>query len=112
MSEFESVGPVDEIPLGQGKSYSINGKLVAVFRLEDGLFAISDACPHMGASLAGGFVEDGGVTCPWHGWRFCVHDGSWLDNPTSKLRTASYPVRVVDGQVEVAVTPPPRESAS
>ena len=65
--------------------------------------AINDLCPHMGASLAAGYVEDGGVTCPWHAWRFCIKSGTWLDNPNSKTRTESFPVRVVGHEIQVDV---------
>ena len=56
-------------------------------------------CPHMGASLAGGFVEDGIVTCPWHYWRFRLADGAWADNP--RIKIGCYPVHVVRG-IQVA----------
>ena len=72
----------------------------------DGFHAINDFCPHMGASLAGGHVEDGAVYCPWHAWRFCVRDGLWLDNPKSQIRTDTFEVRVVDGNIQVRVPEP------
>ena len=65
----------------------------------DRYFAIDDMCPHMGASLAGGFVENGIVTCPWHYWRFRLSDGAWADNP--RIKIGSYPVHVVDGEIRL-----------
>lgn len=106
MADFETVANEDEIPMGEGRAFPVNGRMVAVFRLEDGCHAINDFCPHMGASLAGGHVEDGTVYCPWHAWRFCVRDGSWLDNPKSKISTDTFEVRVVDGKVQVRVPEP------
>lgn len=86
MSDFESVGKVDDFEVGRGKAVPVDGRMVAVFRNEDGSWnAIDDLCPHMGASLAEGFVEDKTVTCPWHAWRFCVKDGTWEDNPRVKV---------------------------
>ena len=38
----------------------------------------------MGASLSGGYVENGVVTCPWHAWRFRLTDGAWADNLASR----------------------------
>jgi nitrite reductase (NADH) small subunit/3-phenylpropionate/trans-cinnamate dioxygenase ferredoxin subunit len=55
----------------------------------------------MGASLAGGYVEDNMVSCPWHAWRFRITDGTWCDNP--KIKIDAFPVRVVDGQIQVGV---------
>jgi nitrite reductase (NADH) small subunit/3-phenylpropionate/trans-cinnamate dioxygenase ferredoxin subunit len=99
MSEFVTVAKVGAIPEGQGAAFIVNGRTVAVF-LENGqYFAIDDFCPHMGASLAGGYLEDGIVTCPWHAWRFCVRDGTWCDNP--RISIDSFEVRVIDDQIQV-----------
>jgi nitrite reductase (NADH) small subunit/3-phenylpropionate/trans-cinnamate dioxygenase ferredoxin subunit len=47
--------------------------------------------------------------CPWHAWRFCVNDGTWLDNPKSKVKTETYEVRVIGDEIQVLVPdPPPR----
>lgn len=107
MADFETVAAVGEIPEGQGRAFTVNGRRVAVFCRDGRYFAINDACPHMGASLAEGHLEGTAVICPWHAWSFCVTDGVWLDNPRSKVRTDSYQVRIADGQVQVLVPDPP-----
>lgn len=105
MSEYTTVAQVGEIPDGQGRTYTVNGRMIAVFH-EDGEFkATDDLCPHMGASLAGGYLEKGVVVCPWHAWRFCVDDGAWTDNPELKIDT--FDVRLDGDNVQVSV--PPRE---
>ena len=103
MSDFQSVAHVDDIPAGEGRSFCVNGKMVAVFFVDGEYSAINDLCPHMGASLATGYVENGGVTCPWHAWRFCIKNGTWLDNPKSKVKTDSYPIRIVGREIQVLV---------
>jgi nitrite reductase (NADH) small subunit len=109
MSEFVTVGKVDEFQEGIGRAFPVNGRMVAVFRKGDSFHAIDDMCPHMGASLSTGYVEGNAVTCPWHAWRFCVKDGTWLDNPKAKIRTDAYPVRVVGDEIQVSIPePPPR----
>jgi nitrite reductase (NADH) small subunit/3-phenylpropionate/trans-cinnamate dioxygenase ferredoxin subunit len=109
MAEFQTVARVGEIPEGEGRCYPVNGRMVAVFCVGGEYSAINDTCPHMGASLASGYVEDGVVMCPWHAWRFCVKDGAWLDNPKSPLRSDSYEVRLVGDEIQVLVPdPPPR----
>lgn len=106
MSEFQAVAKVGDIPDGEGRAFPVNGRMVAVFREGDEYRAISDTCPHMGASLAAGYVEDGAVLCPWHAWRFCTREGTWLDAPKSKIRVDCYEVRVVDDRIEVCVPDP------
>lgn len=99
MSQFHKVAKVGAVPEGEGRAFAVEGRMVGVFLIDGEYFAINDLCPHMGASLASGCVEDGAVMCPWHAWRFSVQDGTWLDNP--KIRTDSYPVRVQGEMIEV-----------
>ena len=107
MAEFQTVCRVDELAEGEGKTVGVGDKLIAVFRQDGRYFAIDDTCPHMGASLSGGCVENGIVTCPWHAWRFRLADGAWADNP--RIKIGCYPVRVQGDDVQVqAPDPPPR----
>ena len=99
MSEFQTVCRVDEITENEGKTVSLGPKLIALFCLQGHYYAIDDVCPHMGASLSGGYVENCIVTCPWHGWRFRVTDGAWADNP--RIKIGCYPVRVVGEEVQI-----------
>lgn len=105
MSEFHSVCKVNDLKEGEGKTVSVDGKLVAVFRVNGETFAIDDLCPHMGASLAGGYVENGIVTCPWHAWRFRLNDGAWADNP--RIKIGCYPVRVDGDDVQIQIPEKP-----
>jgi nitrite reductase (NADH) small subunit/3-phenylpropionate/trans-cinnamate dioxygenase ferredoxin subunit len=111
MSEFQTVARVGDIPEGQGRSFTVNGTMVGVFLSGGQYRAINDFCPHMGASLAEGYVEDDAVMCPWHAWRFSLKDGTWLDNSKSQIRSACYEVRVDGTEIQVRV-PAPAVSAS
>jgi nitrite reductase (NADH) small subunit/3-phenylpropionate/trans-cinnamate dioxygenase ferredoxin subunit len=101
MSEFHTVCRVEELPEGEGKTVAVSEKLIALFRENGRYFAIDDVCPHMGASLSGGYLEKGIVTCPWHAWRFRLADGAWADNP--RIKIGCYPVQVQDGVIQVQV---------
>lgn len=101
MSERVPVGMVGDILDGSNTLVEVNGKDVAVFRVGEQYYAIDDMCPHAGASLSGGRLEDGVVTCPWHYWRFRVTDGAWADNPRVKI--GCYPVHVVGDKIELEV---------
>ncbi|HEV3343594.1 MAG TPA: Rieske (2Fe-2S) protein [Pirellulales bacterium] len=101
MPEFVTVTKAGSIPEGQGATFVVNGRLIAVFYEKGKYHAIDDLCPHMGASLGAGEVQDGIVTCPWHAWRFSVCDGTWRDNP--KLKIQHFEVRVVGDEVQVGV---------
>ena len=53
-----NLGPVDEIPLGEGRTFDVDGEQVAVFRLRDGsVCAVGAVCPHRGGPLADGQID-------------------------------------------------------
>jgi nitrite reductase (NADH) small subunit len=61
------LGPVDEIPLGEGRAFTVGGEVVAVFRLRDGgVRALSAVCPHRGGPLADGQIDQRVLVCPLH----------------------------------------------
>lgn len=101
MAQTVAVCKAGDIPDGCAAVVTVNQKDVAVFFADGAYFAIDDMCPHAGASLSGGHVENGTVTCPWHAWRFRLSDGAWADNP--RVKTGSYPVAVVNGVVQLEV---------
>src|SRR5438094_10665805 len=106
MTEFHTVCRVGDVREGEGKAVIVGKKIIALFRVGEQVFAIDDVCPHMGASLSTGYIENGIVTCPWHAWRFRLNDGTWADNP--RLKTGCYAVRVVGDEVQVHVEEGPR----
>jgi phenylpropionate dioxygenase-like ring-hydroxylating dioxygenase large terminal subunit len=63
-------------------------------------------CPHRGASLEYGDIEDGGLRCPYHGWLFNV-EGQCLEMPAEpkdskfcqKVKHPSYPVKELGGLI-------------
>lgn len=101
--EFVPVCKTGDIPAGEGLSFEVGEQVIAVFNDGGTYRAIDDMCPHMGASLSTGHLENSEVSCPWHGWRFDTRDGAWCDN--RKIKIKSYDVRVVDDQILVATMP-------
>jgi nitrite reductase (NADH) small subunit/3-phenylpropionate/trans-cinnamate dioxygenase ferredoxin subunit len=108
MSQFTKVAREGAIAPDRGQTFTVGDRLVAVYYVDGQYFAIDDLCPHMGASLGAGEVEEGIVACPWHAWRFKVSDGTWCDNP--KVSIDAFEVRVQDGAIWVSNTPTPKNS--
>jgi len=73
---------------------------IAVVRVGDEVFALSNVCRHAFAPLSEGFVDGYELVCPWHGWRYDVRTGT-TDHPNADIRT--YPTTVRDGEVLVSV---------
>jgi nitrite reductase (NADH) small subunit/3-phenylpropionate/trans-cinnamate dioxygenase ferredoxin subunit len=107
MPEFHRVCKVGDVPEGEGVAVQVCEKVVALFLIDGQYHAIDDMCPHMGASLSGGYVENKIVTCPWHAWRFRVTDGTWADNPRVKI--GSYPVQVEGNDILIGIEPKPKK---
>ncbi len=110
MQEFVPIAKVTDLQPGQARAFPLGDRLVAIFFDGHDYLAINDFCPHMGASLADGEVQDGIVTCPWHSWRFRLNDGTWCDNP--RIRTESYEVQVHAGVISVRLRDIAPSSAS
>src|ERR1700729_4616560 len=79
---------------------TILGENFVAFRDTAGrLGFLDELCSHRGASLALGRVEDCGIRCLYHGWKFGV-DGAVLDIMNNaneelkhRLKAPAYPVR-------------------
>lgn len=66
---------LDELAEGEGRPVDIDGYRLAIFLHDSRAFVLDDACPHAGASMSGGWVENGCCVCPRHLWRFDLADG-------------------------------------
>jgi phenylpropionate dioxygenase-like ring-hydroxylating dioxygenase large terminal subunit len=63
------------------------GRRLVVGRDGGGAFVLDDRCPHRGAPLSLGRMEEGALTCPYHGWRF-GRGGACLAVPGSRVTGA------------------------
>jgi len=94
--------PLAELPSGSKKAAKLNDTWVLVCHVNDRLLAVSNICSHQAKPLMGGRVRNCKITCPVHGARFDLETGEALDLPATKP-IPTYPVRVVDDWVEVAL---------
>jgi len=97
--DFVEVCGVDEIPENRARIVTLGGERVAVFRYDGKVSAVSNACQHQNGPLGEGRIEDGCITCPWHGYQYRPHDGQSPPPFTEKVPT--YDVRVRAGRVLV-----------
>ena len=76
------LGPVEAVPVGEGRAFAVAGEQVAVFPLADGQ------------------LDAAKVVCPLHLRAYAFADGSCPEGPG----VAVYPARVVDGDIVVELT--------
>lgn len=97
-----TLGPVDLVPPGEGRTFTVEGREVAVFRQRDGaLFATDAYCPHRGAPLAEGVVGGGEVICPYHAFKFDLATGGCHNDAACSIRT--YAIRAEGGLVKLRI---------
>jgi 3-phenylpropionate/trans-cinnamate dioxygenase ferredoxin subunit len=101
MERFFKVCSVDDLTNNSGRRFIVDDVDVAVFKVEDKIYALSNICPHQHSPLIyDGFLEDGCVVCPAHGWMFSLETGK---TPTGHKGLNSFEVRVENEEVFVKV---------
>lgn len=97
---------------GTRKLVTVEGRGIVVLNIKGELFALSNTCPHKGASLANGLLtglvrstkpgeyqyERAGeiLRCPWHQWEFDVRTGRSYCDPR-RLRLMQFPIAIEPG---------------
>ena len=89
-------------PERDGRSaVNVDGRELALFLVGSEVRCLDGLCPHEGGPMAQGELVAGVVTCPWHGWAFHCDSGRAADGNGCALK--SYPVKIEDGRILVAV---------
>jgi len=97
-----TVGHVSELSPGEARAVEVGGRAIALFRREEGWYAIDNTCPHRGCPLAEGEVEKFLVTCPCHGSQFDIRTGAVVMPPAlAPVRPYRVVVQGEDVQIEV-----------
>ena len=91
-----------DVPPGTARRVIAGDREIALYNVDGELYATDDICSHEEASLSDGELIGHVVECPLHGARFDVRTGKPLSLP-AVVPVETFPVRVVDGKVEVEV---------
>jgi len=79
---------IDELEDGRGRTVTLpDGERAAVFRHGRKISALWNACAHQNGPLGEGRIQDGCVTCPWHGFQYRPEDGCAPAPFTEKVPT-------------------------
>ncbi len=93
------LGPVGQIPPGEGRNFVVAGIEIAVFHTREGhVFATQAHCPHKSGPLADGLTDGATVVCPLHDRIFSLSSGEGIGNSCS---IAVYPARAAGGEIYV-----------
>ena len=102
MSTFHRVCDADSLNDGGMRTVDVNGKHILVIRSGDNFYALKDECTHEEYPLSEGWVEDDCIHCAFHGAKFKLATGEALALPAYE-DVKIYPVRVVDGVIEILI---------
>lgn len=102
MTEFRRAAAADQVAVGRSLRCTVNGQDVLVCNVGGELYAVADVCTHDRGPLGEGRLRGTAIECPRHGARFDVRDGA-VKAPPAVKPIATYPARVRDGVIEVAL---------
>jgi 5,5'-dehydrodivanillate O-demethylase len=97
------------------RAVKILGEELVVYREKQGKYGlVGEHCPHRLASLAYGRVDDEGIRCPYHGWKF-DGSGKCLEQPAEpadstfkdRIKHVAYPVEHLGGLIYAYLGPAP-----
>jgi 3-phenylpropionate/trans-cinnamate dioxygenase ferredoxin subunit len=100
--EYVIVAGEGELGIGDRLFVEIDEHRIVIFNIAGQYFAIGDVCSHDDGPLGDGELEGHQIVCPRHGARFDVRSGKVASLPAF-VDIPAYPVRFVDGQLEVGV---------
>ncbi len=100
--EYIAVCAVDDLPPGERLFIEVDREPIVIFNLAGQLYAIADVCSHDDGPVGEGDLEGTTIICPRHGARFDIRTGQVLSLP-AVVDIPAYPVRVVDGQIEIGL---------
>jgi nitrite reductase/ring-hydroxylating ferredoxin subunit len=84
---------------GEPLGFKVGDQCVALYKVDDEIFATDDVCSHAFALLSAGFLEGHVVECPLHGAMFDVRDGRCRSGAYNDIR--AFEVEIRDGEVYV-----------
>jgi 3-phenylpropionate/trans-cinnamate dioxygenase ferredoxin subunit len=102
VADFVKVGSLGDFAPGSLRAVEVDGSRVVVANVGGRLYAVSNACTHVGLPLAPGYIVDRSIVCPFHGSMFDLESGEASDGPADDPVTV-YTVRVDGDDVLVSL---------
>ena len=104
------LGGVGQIPIGEGRTFAVGDRHIALFRTHaEEVFATQAECPHSRGPLADGLTGGATVICPLHERTYDLRTGRGLNGECTHLRV--YPVSLDhDGNIWLQVPPEPGDA--
>ncbi|VTU34392.1 Naphthalene 1,2-dioxygenase system ferredoxin subunit [Variovorax sp. PBS-H4] len=102
MSNFKPACPLADLPPGNVRWCSVEGRDLALYNVAGEVFASQDQCSHGSTSLSEGELDGYEIECPLHHGSFDIRTGAPVALPCIKAIQV-FPVKVEDGEISVAL---------
>ena len=96
------VAALSAVPEGEARGFEVEGEEIVLCNVDGEIYALQGSCTHEELPLDGGEIEDGILTCEWHGATFDVRTGA-VCSPPASIPLRGFPTRV-DGEGRIFVT--------
>lgn len=102
-----TLGHEDEVRARLPFVVKLGAREVRLVALGDAIVAHATVCPHRGGPLAAAPVENGAVTCPWHGYRFDLRTGANTNRRSCRLDPPAHVTIDPSTRIVTVTTPRP-----
>lgn len=97
---WHDLGAVADLPDGRPVRRVLDDVPLFVLRRGAEVDVLADLCSHLAGPLHEGEVQDGCVTCPWHGSTFALASGEVVRGPATSPQPV-FQTQEVDGRLRV-----------
>jgi nitrite reductase/ring-hydroxylating ferredoxin subunit len=94
MSDWVHVADTTDISVDEAFATEWQGEAIALYRLDDQIYAIGDICPHEDVRLSEGWLEDGKIECPLHQACFEIRTGKVIEGGPTDEDVSCYDVKI------------------
>ena len=91
------IANISEIPIGGSKVVMYDEMPIALFNINGKIIAWDNRCPHRGASLADGIINNDTVQCKYHLWEFDFKRACSTANENIKVK--KFKISVIENDI-------------
>lgn len=96
---WKHVCAVSRLSEGEPLGFKFEEQRVALYKVNNEIFATGDVCPHAFALLSTGFLDEYVIECPLHGGMFDIRSGKCTSGSYNNVR--AFEVQVREGEIYV-----------
>jgi NAD(P)H-dependent nitrite reductase small subunit len=98
-NSWKHICPASRLSEGEPLGVKDGEQRIALYKINDEVFATEDICPHAFALLSTGFLDEYVIECPLHGGMFDVRSGKCTSGEYRDVR--AFKVEIREGEVYV-----------